>query len=131
MWGRKNRFEQGLAVAESNTAAAVEQLAGSIRERLDNPSGEQIAGALTALAERVEALELAEHVQHSRRQLQKAARKAGRRVERGGKQIAALSAQSVPDEPQGWIGPTFFGFLLGFGFGFLIARSGHQERHQS
>jgi uncharacterized protein YdbL (DUF1318 family) len=127
MWNRKNRFEQGLAVAESSTAAAVEQLAGTIRERLDNSSGEQIAGTLNALADRVEALELADQVQQSRRQLQKAARKAGRKMERSGKQIAALSAQAVPEEPQGWIAPTFLGFLVGFGLGFLVARSGRRR----
>lgn len=132
MWNRKNRFERRLETMESNAAAAVGQLAGTIRERLDNESGEQIAKALTALAERVEHLELADQVRRGRKEITRAAKKAGKQVERGGKQIATLSAHAVPEEPTGWIAPTLVGFLAGFGLGFLVARVARprdEERH--
>lgn len=128
MWSRKNRFEQGVASAEANTAAAVEQLADTVRDRLDHPSGEQVAGALSALAKRVEDLELADQLQQSRRQLRKAAKQAGKRVERSGQQLAEFSSHTVPSEPTGWIAPTFLGFLLGFGLGFLIANTSRRRR---
>ncbi len=123
MWRRKNSLERGLATMETNTAMAVDQLAERIRERMDNETGQQLAQTLTRLAERVDALDLSDQMQRSRREISKAAKKAGKQVEHSGKQIAAVSAQTVPNEPTGWITPSLLGFLCGFGAGFLIARS--------
>jgi len=123
MWRRKNSLERGVATMETNTAVAVDQLAERIRAQMDNETGQQLAQTLTHLAERVEALDLSGQMQQSRREITKAAKKASKQVEQSGKQIAAISAQTVPAEPTGWITPSLLGFLCGFGAGFLIARS--------
>lgn len=122
MWNRKNRFEQGLDTAEANVAHAVSDLADTIRHRVDNEQGKQIAKALTNLADRVDSLDLSDQVVRSRKEIQKAAKKAKKQARASGKQIAAISAQAVPEQPSNWIAPTFIGFLLGFGAGFFAAR---------
>lgn len=132
MWNRKNKFERSLDKAEANTAVAVSHLADTIREKVGGDQGEQIAQALAHLAERVDALDLSDQVRRSRKEIQKATKKASKQVERSGKQIAAISAQAVPAEPTNWIAPTFIGFLLGFGAGFLVGsarRPQAEERH--
>ena len=126
MWRRKNSLERGLATMETNTVVAVDQLAERIRERMDNETGQQLAQTLTRLAERVDALDLADQMQHGRKELRKATKQASKQVERGSKQLAAMSAQTVPSEPTGWIAPSLLGFLCGFGVGFFIARASRE-----
>lgn len=123
MFGRKTSFERGLDKAEANTAVAVNQLADSIREKVGGEQGVQIAQALNQLADRVDALDLADQVRRGRKELQKATKRASKQVERSGKQIAAASAHAVPAEPTNWIVPTVLGLLLGFGAGFFVARA--------
>lgn len=159
MWSRKNKFEQRIASLESGTASAVEELAGSIRERYDNETGRQLANNLTQLARTVDQLELSDTVAKRRRELERAARKASRQMDRavkdlektrarvardanalatrvgesaqqGGQQIVTLGQKTVPAEPTGWIMPTVLGFLLGFGAGFLAARK-TRGRHEA
>jgi hypothetical protein len=122
MWNRKNRFEQGLDTAETNVAHAVSDLADTIRQKVDTEQGKQLASALTNFADRVDALDLSDQVVRSRKEIQKAAKKAKKQARASGKQIAAISAQAVPEQPSNWIAPTFIGFLLGFGAGFFAAR---------
>jgi ElaB/YqjD/DUF883 family membrane-anchored ribosome-binding protein len=156
MWGRKNTFERGVSTLESSTATAAEDLATTIRERFDNEAGRQIADNLNRLAKNVEQLDLSDAVQQRRKELERAAKKASRQVDRAikdldktrnrvardanalaarvgesvehsGQQIATISQKTVPAEPAGWILPSFVGFLLGFGAGFLVARNKKEE----
>jgi uncharacterized protein YdbL (DUF1318 family) len=122
MWSRKNRFERSLESAETSTAAAVGELADAIRAKVGGDAGDQIAGALTTLATKVDHMDLADQVHRGRKEIEKATKKAQKRVKKSSAQVAALSAQAVPEQPGGWVAPTFFGFLLGFGAGFLVAR---------
>lgn len=130
MWNRKNKFERGLDTAESNVAVAVGDLADTIREKVATEQGKQIAEALTGLADRVESLDLADQAMRSRKEIEKAAKKAKKQAERSSKQLAALSAQTVPEQPTSWITPTLIGFLLGFGAGFFASRLAKRESEQ-
>jgi ElaB/YqjD/DUF883 family membrane-anchored ribosome-binding protein len=156
MWNRKNSFERGIASLEGGTAVAVEDLAATIRERYNNETGQKLAANLAQLAKSVDQLELSDAVAKRRKELERAAKKASRQmdraikdlektrsrvasdasalaarvgesVEHSGQQLATISQKTVPTEPTGWIMPTFFGFLLGFGAGFLAARSRKAE----
>lgn len=131
MWSRKNGLERGIERAEHNTAIAVDQLAERIRERLDNETGQQLADTLTRLAERVEALDLADQVKRGRKELRRAAKQASKQVERSRRQLAAAGAHAVPAEPSAWIAPTLLGFLFGFGLGLLLARFLRPRRQES
>lgn len=152
MFSRKNRLERGIASLEGGAATAVEDLAATIGQRFDSETGRKLADNLNQLARNVEQLELSDSVAARRRELEKAARKASRQMDRaikdlektrskvardanvlaarvgenleqGGQQLATISQKTVPQEPTGWIMPTLFGFLLGFGAGFLFARA--------
>lgn len=94
-WNRKNRFEQGLASAETGTAEAIDQLALTVREKLDGEAGEKISSALTNLADQVGDLKLATQVQQSRKEIERATRKARKELERNRRQIAnTIAAQA-------------------------------------
>lgn len=152
----KNKFERGIDTLEDGTATAAVDLAETIRERYDNEAGRQIADNLNKLAKSVEQLDLSDAVLQRRKELEKAAKKASRQVDRAmkdlektrtriakdanalaarvgesvehsGQQIATLSQKTVPPEPAGWILPSSLGFLLGFGAGFLVARKRREE----
>lgn len=158
MWSRKNQIERGIDSLETGTAAAVEDLAATIRERYDNETGRKLASNLASLAKSVDQLDLSDSVQKRRRELERAARKASRQMDRAIKdlertrskvardatalatrvgesvdestqQLATLGQKTVPTEPTGWIMPTFFGFLLGFGAGFLVGRKQKSDQH--
>jgi hypothetical protein len=140
-WNPKNRFERGIDAAEAQTAVAVERIADGIQERLGSAAGAQLAANLRQLAGRIEELDLAGEVQRRRRELERASKKASRRVQRAlhdfertrervvgeagrtGQQLATLGQKAAPEEPAGWILPSLFGFAFGFAFGFVIARS--------
>lgn len=132
-FSRKTNLERGIDQMEHSAAVAVEQLAETIRERVDNETGEQIAKTLARLAERVDAMDLADQVHRSRRQMQKAARRVSKQVEKGGHQLAAMGAKSVPEAPAAWIMPSLIGFLLGMGVGIFLARmlSRHREEERA
>lgn len=151
MWRRKNKFERQLDTLETQASEAVGQLAGTIRGRFDNEVGQEVAAHLSQLARRVDELDLSDQVAQRRKKLEKAAKKASRRVDRAikdlektrgkvardarelasqvgenlehsGQQIATISQQSVPEKPGGWIMPTLLGLLVGFGLGFFVAK---------
>ncbi len=160
MWRRKNRFERSIDVAETKTAERVNQLAEQVRERFDSESGQQLADNLNELARRVDDLDLSKTVYKRRKDLEKAARRANKQIDRAvrdleqvrgkvahdasllaarvgeqleerGQQIATVGIQSVPSQPTGWIIPILFGFLIGFGAGFLIARNSRQNKEEA
>ncbi|MGQ9927316.1 MAG: hypothetical protein ACUVS4_10645 [Chloroflexaceae bacterium] len=122
LFERKNAPESAIEQVESSAVAAVEQLAQTIRERVDSETGQQIANLLTRLAERVDAMDLAA-------QMEKAAQRVGEQVEHTGEQLAALGSRSVPEQPSGWITPSLIGFILGLGTGIVLDRFvfGQQE----
>lgn len=152
MWGRKkNAVERGIDSLEGGTATATAELAETIRGRFDNETGRQIADNLNQLAKNIEQLDLSDAMMKRRKELEKAAKRASRQVNRAmkdldktrarlaqdanalatrvgesvehsGQQLATLSQKTVPPEPAGWILPSFVGFLLGFGAGFVVAR---------
>jgi hypothetical protein len=140
-WNRKNRLERGIDAAEAQTAVAVERLAEGIQDRLDNPTGQQLAANLRQLAGRIDELDLSGQMQRRRRELEKASKKASHQVhramhdfektrgrivgeaERTGKQLVTIGHKAVPEEPTGWIVPSLFGFAFGFAFGFVVART--------
>ncbi len=115
LFERKSAAESALEQVESSAVAAVEQLAQTIREKVDSETGQQIAKLLTRLAERVDAMDLAA-------QMEKAAQRVGEQVEHTGEQLAAIGAKSVPEQPSGWITPSLVGFLLGLGTGIVLDR---------
>lgn len=158
MWKRKTKIERQLDAAEHATSEAVGQLANTIRERFDGEASRQVAENLDQLARRIDDLDLGDTMRKRRKELERATKKANRKVEQalkeldktrarvsrdanqlaarvgdtleeGSHQLANLSQQAAPAEPRAWIVPTFFGFLAGFGFGFLFARrrSAHHE----
>lgn len=157
MWKRKNSVERRIDSLEHSTATAVEDLADNVRRRFEGEAGQQLAGNLTQLARNIDHLELGDAVARRRRELERATRKANRQVNRalrdlektrgkvardasalaarvgesvehGGQQLATIGHKAVPSEPTGWVLPTLLGFLLGFGAGFLIARSRRRRR---
>lgn len=157
MWTRKNRLERGIETLESGAVSAVEELADTVRQRFDNEAGRQLAGNLTQFARNVEQLDLGDSMLRRRKELERATRKANRRVNRaikdldktrsrvahdanalahrvgesathGGQQLATIGQKAVPAEPTGWVMPIVLGFLLGFGAGFLVAR--RRRRHR-
>ncbi len=130
VFSRKTNLERGIDQMEHSAAAAVEQLAETIRERVDNETGEQIAKTLARLAERVDAMDLADQVKRSRKQVQKAAKRVSKQVEQGSHQLAAMGAKSVPEEPTEWIMPSLVGFLLGVGTGFFLGRFFTERREE-
>ena len=115
LFERKSAPESAIEQVESSAVAAVEQLAQTIRERVDSETGQQIANLLTRLAERVDAMDLAA-------QMEKAAQRVGEQVEHTGEQLAALGSKSVPEQPSGWITPSLIGFMLGLGTGIVLDR---------
>jgi hypothetical protein len=96
LFERKSAPESAIEQVESSAVAAVEQLAQTIRERVD-------------------AMDLAA-------QMEKAAQRVGEQVEHTGEQLAALGARSVPEQPSGWITPSLIGFMLGLGTGIVLDR---------
>jgi nucleotidyltransferase/DNA polymerase involved in DNA repair len=158
-WRRKNRLERGLDSLEHGASGAVAQLAETVRDRLDNETGQQLAGSLQQLSQRVDELDLSDAVLKRRQELERAARKASKQVNRaikdfdktrgriakdanklatrvsgqlehGGQQIATIGHKSVPTEPTGWILPTLLGFMLGLGLGFMLARVSRRDRQE-
>ncbi len=157
MWKRKNRVERRIESLEHNTAAAVEDLADTVRRRFDGETGQQLAGSLAQLARNINQLELGDAMAKRRRELERATKKATKQVnralrdlektrgrvareanalaakvsesvEQGGQQLATLGQKAVPSEPAGWVTPTLLGFAIGFGVGFAIARSRRRRR---
>lgn len=82
MWNRKNRIERGVAQLEGKTATAVEELADTVRQRYTNETGQQLANSLALLARSIEQLDLGDSMVRRRKELERAARKASRRMDR-------------------------------------------------
>ncbi|MFV9505318.1 MAG: hypothetical protein AB4911_12220 [Oscillochloridaceae bacterium umkhey_bin13] len=151
MWKRKTKIERQLDAAEHATSEAVGQLASTIRDRFEGDASRQVAENLDQLARRIDDLDLSDTMRKRRKELERATKKANRKVdealkeldktrtrvsrdanqlaarvggtiEEGSHQLATISHQAAPAEPRAWIVPTFFGFLAGFGLGFLFAR---------
>jgi uncharacterized phage infection (PIP) family protein YhgE len=158
-WRRKNRFERGLDTLENGASEAVAQLAEKVRDQIDGEAGTVLAGNLQQLAQRVDELNLSDSVLKRRKELERAARKASKQVNRalkdfdktrgriaqdanalahrvgdqlehGGQQLATISHKAAPAEPTGWILPTLLGFMLGLGAGFLLAGLTRREREE-
>lgn len=159
MWSRKNKLERRIDTLETGTATAVDELANRVRQRFDNVTGQQLASNLSQLAKSIDQLDVSDTMVKRRKELERAARKTsrqmdraikdlertrsrvakdatalaarvGEQVEHSGQQLATISQKTVPPEPAGWIVPSLIGFLLGFGAGFLLARS-RNRRHES
>jgi hypothetical protein len=80
MWNRKNRFERNVDQLEGKTVTAVEDLAGTIRQRYAGETGQQLANNLAQLAHSIEQLDLGESMARRRKELERATRKASRRM---------------------------------------------------
>lgn len=151
MWKRKTKIERQIGQAEHATSEAVEQLATNIRGRFEGDASRQVADNLEELARRIDDLDLSDKVRKRRKELERATKKANRKVdealkeldktrgrvtrdanalaarvgdtlEEGSHQLATISHQAAPAEPRAWLVPTMVGFLAGFGLGFLFGR---------
>lgn len=97
MWNRKNSIERRVDQLEGKTVTAVEDLAGTVRQRFPNETGRQLADNLAQLAHNIEQLDLGDSMARRRRELERAARKANRQMNRAVKDLERTRGRVARD----------------------------------
>lgn len=122
MWTRKNTLERRVDKFEGKTVAAMEELAESVRQRFQNETGQQLAANLVQLAHNIEQLDLSDSMVRRRKELERAARKASRRMNRAVKDLEKTRGRVAQDA-------SALAARVSHDAGALATRMGEQVEH--